>query len=239
VTQAQHDGVPPEGLRPRILDSLRQVFLYPPEFRITPLPGDMETPSVPHVAVPLSAEASSVMSDRDDRILSEVATCLWYLKTKHFRQSWDTEDRVEDDPKARRALGRLNSCLAALKAGNIEIQDPTNKRYPPGSGHLMKPVQLQPTPGITVEKVVETVKPIVFRDGRLIQQGEVFVAVPEESLHASEGSVATPGPSGTSPASSTEDAQSGSLSESASPSHAEAAGEGSEESPAAPDVPRI
>lgn len=239
MTQGPHDGLPPEGLRPRILDSLRQVFLYPPEFRIAPLPGDMVTPSVPLVAASLGADTSSIKSDRDDRILSEVATCLWYLKTKHFRQSWDTEDRVEDDPKARRALGRLNNCLAALKAGNIEIQDPTNKRYPPGSGHLMKPVQLQPTPGITVEKVVETVKPIVFRDGRLIQQGEVFVAVPEESLHASETSVAIPEPSATSPATSTEGVQSDSLSQSASSSHAEAAGEGPKAPPAAPDAPLV
>ncbi len=222
-----------------MLDSLRQVLLYPAEFRIAPLRGGTVPPVIPLVEPPLGTEAPGAKTDRDDRILSEVATCLWYLKTKHFRQSWDTEDRVEDDPKARRALGRLNNCLAALKAGNIEIQDPTNKRYPPGSGHLMKPVQLQPTPGITVEKVVETVKPIVFRDGRLIQQGEVFVAVPEESLHASETSVVTPEPSATSPASSTEGVQSDSLSQSASSSHAEAAGEGPKAAPAAPDAPLV
>jgi len=144
---------------------------------------------------PPEMATQSTNTDGDDRMLSEVATCLWYLKTKHFRQSWDTEDRSDDDPKVRRALGRVNNCLAVLKAGNIEIQDPTNKRYPPGIGYLMKPVQLQPTPGITVEKVVETVKPIVFRNGRLIQQGEVFVAVPEENSQPADASATDSAPS--------------------------------------------
>lgn len=190
MTTDRQDGLSDQGLRPHVFDSLRQL-LYPSEIRIA-LPRDAQPAAEARVVTAPSSAGPAAATDpahdvRIDRMLADVATCLWYLKTKHFKRAWDSEDRDEDDPRARRALGRLNMGLAALAAGGIEIQDPTNRRYPPGSGDLMKPVQLQPTPGLTVEKVVETVKPIVFRQGRLIQQGEVFVAVPEDGAGQESG----------------------------------------------------
>lgn len=183
MTTDRQDSLGDRAMRPNVFDSLRQL-LYPSEIRIA-LPREAQAAAEDGLAsAPSSAHPAETPDPareaRADRMLADVATCLWYLKTKHFKRAWDSEDRDEDDPRARRALGRLNMGLAALAAGGIEIQDPTNRRYPPGSGDLMKPVQLQPTPGLTVEKVVETVKPIVFRHGRLVQQGEVFVAVPED-----------------------------------------------------------
>ncbi|MEZ4601228.1 MAG: hypothetical protein R2940_15670 [Syntrophotaleaceae bacterium] len=114
-----------------------------------------------------------------DRLVAEIGTCLWYLKTRFFKQKWDSDDTSDDDPRVRRALGRLMKGIDALRHGNVEIQDPTGKRYPQGGEHMMKPIQLQPTPGLTFERVSETVLPIIYRDNRLIQRGEVFVSTPE------------------------------------------------------------
>jgi hypothetical protein len=77
-------------------------------------------------------------------------------------------------------LGRLNRGLDALKAHDVEIQDPTNKRYQPGSEGTMRPIQFDPTPGLDHQRVAETVVPIIYLKGRIIQRGEVFVAVPVE-----------------------------------------------------------
>ena len=44
----------------------------------------------------------------------------------------------------------------------------------------MRPIQFDPTPGLTYQKVTETVAPIIYHQGRIIQRGEVFVAVPQE-----------------------------------------------------------
>jgi hypothetical protein len=116
------------------------------------------------------------------RLLAEVATCLWYLKTKFFRRDWASEDVTDDDPRTRRAIGRLNKCLDAIKANGIEIDDPTNTRYPSGGENMMRPIEFQPTAGLTYERVTETIAPIVYRNGQLIQRGEVFVAVPMEDV---------------------------------------------------------
>ena len=123
--------------------------------------------------------------------LAEVATCLWYLKTKHFKRDWDGQDGAEDDPRVRRAVGRLNKGIEALKKAGFDIQDPTNKRYQTGSEGTMRPLQFDPTPGINVPRVTQTVAPIVYLNERLIQRGEVFVAVPQETTGPSSGQSAS------------------------------------------------
>jgi len=113
------------------------------------------------------------------RTVAEMATCLWYLKTKFFKREWNNDDISHDEPSARRALGRINRGIDALKAANIDVQDPVDKRYPPGSESLMKPSDFLPKEGLTYAKVESTVVPIIFFGDQLIQQGEVFVAVPK------------------------------------------------------------
>ena len=172
-----------------MLDSIRQWF-FPAEFRIAPpsaslniAPPAGDEPASPGVEAEQQSEASPD-SRASNQFVAELATCLWYLKTKHFKRTWDaegTDDNGSDDgPRVRRAIGRLNRGIDTLKESGIEIEDPTNRRYPQGGEGMMRPLQFQPTAGLTFEKVTETVAPIVYRDGQLIQRGEVFVAVPQE-----------------------------------------------------------
>ncbi|MCC5829131.1 MAG: hypothetical protein JJU36_06750 [Phycisphaeraceae bacterium] len=185
------DGMP--NIHGSILDGIRQVW-FPAEFRIAApgLPLDMlEIVDAEAQAAPY-AQATDGGAGINDSIVSnklaaEFATCLWYLKTKHFKREWDDDETGDDDPRVRRALGRLNKSIEALGESGIEVHDPTNKRYPAGGEGMMRPIQLVPTAGITFEVVTETVAPIIYRDDRLIQRGEVFVAVPKEDSVAATG----------------------------------------------------
>lgn len=114
----------------------------------------------------------------DPHLLAEVATCLWYLKTKFFKRDWENEDNGDDDPRVRRALGRLYRTIDILKKAGLEIDDRTGKRYYSGTESLIKPM-FQPTAGLTYEKVAEMAVPIVHLNGQLIQRGEAFIAVPD------------------------------------------------------------
>jgi hypothetical protein len=158
---------------------------YPPEHRIA-LPrakraaqaaqAAAPTPPAPQPATPMVGEDTA----RLDQLIGEMANCLWYLKTKFFRREWEDVDNSDDDPRVRRAISRLNRGIDALTRTGAQVRDPTNGRYHEGSEGLMRPIQLQPTQGLKTATVSETVTPIVFRDEMLIQQGEVFVAVPAE-----------------------------------------------------------
>jgi hypothetical protein len=123
-----------------------------------------------------------------DKLVVEIGTCLWYLKTKYFKRAWDDTDDDGDDPRLRRALSRLNKGMLALKESGIEVHDPVNERYPQGGEGTMRPIQFVPTPGLAFERVSETVSPIIYRQERLIQAGEVYVSVPKEEMVCDENS---------------------------------------------------
>jgi len=186
-----------------VLDTIRQ-WRFPKEFRIAALDAvfdlqeeDADAPTTagnvpPRTGAPTAtvdappAEEVSAAADASTagRFLAEMATCLWYLKTKHFKRDWDDDGTQahgdDDDPRIRRAMSRLNRGIDALKRSGIEVYDPTNKRYPQGGEGMMRPIQFEPRAGLTVEIVTDTVAPVVFCGNRLIQRGEVFVAVPKE-----------------------------------------------------------
>lgn len=113
------------------------------------------------------------------KAINEMGTSLWYLKTRFFKKDWDDQISSSDDPRERRAIGKINKCIDSLLDAGIEIVDPVNKRYPKGSEATMNPLQFIPTEGITAEMVTETFTPIVFVNNKILQRGEVFVAVPK------------------------------------------------------------
>lgn len=164
---------------------------YPAEFRID-VPEEINDDSVsPEVETPAEAvtpptelEGAPAAPQWVNRLFVEFATCLWYLKTKYFKHEWDDHDGDDDDPRIRRALKRLRKSVDTLKEVGIEVHDPSNKRYPPGSEGMMRPIQFLPTAGLTFEMVNETVTPIIYLNDRLLQRGEVFVAVPKDEAPA-------------------------------------------------------
>ena len=190
-----------KGKRPKVRSApadIRQLR-FPTEFRIAApsLPLDApETVETEPQAAPVAHDAGQQPAPHDlpasDQLVAEFATCLWYLKTKHFRREWGDTGSSDDDPRVRRALSRLNKSIELLTESGIEVDDPINKRYPQGGEGMMRPIQFLPTAGVTFEVVSETVAPIIYREDRLIQRGEVFVAVPkEDTTGAAESTVTT------------------------------------------------
>ena len=45
----------------------------------------------------------------------------------------------------------------------------------------LKVLAFQPTPGLTRERIVETIKPTIYFADQTLQMGEVIVATPEDS----------------------------------------------------------
>lgn len=178
----------------RLAGALRQ-WMFPVEFRIAsvarrPLVAAVaETPSLPTSPAPPEPPAPPYAepAPADTGMVTDLAQCLWYLKTKFFRRDWKDLSSDHDDPRVRRALGRLHKGIESLNAGGYQIHDPTNERYPDGGEAMMRPLDFVPTPGLGHKVISETVAPLVYRGERLLRRGEVFVAVPE-------GVAATPGP---------------------------------------------
>ncbi|MGE0575787.1 hypothetical protein [Reyranella sp.] len=113
-----------------------------------------------------------------EEVVTELANCLWYLKTRYFKRQWLDEENADPDARTRHALGRLDRAIRALDKVGIRLVDPTGTRYPPGGEAMMTPLQFEPTAGISTDTVSQTARPMVFRGSRLIQRGEVFVSVP-------------------------------------------------------------
>jgi len=181
-----------------VRDGIRQ-FGYPPEFRIPRPAGAEFAEAQAEHAVPVPqpdpCSPDAGQPSVSPSALADVATCFWYLRTKHFRREWANEDTADDDPRTRRTLGRLNKGVDALKRAGIELEDPTGKRYADGSGGTMKPLDFVQTEGQAHRAVSETVKPLVYWEGRIVQQAEVFVAVPMAGAREPErDAVATPPP---------------------------------------------
>lgn len=122
------------------------------------------------------------------RLVAEMATCVWYVKTKYFEREWANGDTDDENPRVRRVLGRLNKVIDSFNQGGFEVRDPTNERYPQGGEGTMRPIQFEPKSGLSFDVVTEVVVPIIFGFDQLIQRGEVFVAIPENETNGPEQS---------------------------------------------------
>lgn len=150
--------------------------ISPPVRRFRPTKIVTETA----VAVPKPKKAERVESDMIAALpaLAELANCLWYIKTRHFKREWQDESATDDDPRTRRTLGRLNKGADALKKLGLEVEDPTGKRYPTGGEAMMRPIDIVPTQGLTYDMVTEVTTPLIYWKGAVVQRAEVFVATP-------------------------------------------------------------
>jgi len=121
----------------------------------------------PRTAEPETAE--EVPETLPDRAVAEVATNVWRL---HQRLGRD-----EDTPRI--VMRHLEGALDALTEAGVEIRDHLGEPYDPGL--TLQVLALQPTPGLTREEVIETLRPSVYVRDRAIQRAEVIVGIPPKS----------------------------------------------------------
>lgn len=140
--------------------------------------GAMATPVPERLALAGDGREPAREHAFPEEVVTELANCLWYLKTRYFRRRWLDEDSADPDARTRHALGRLDRAIRALDKAGIRLVDPTGTRYPTGGEAMMTPLQFEPTAGVSTDTVAETARPMVFKGNILIQRGEVFVSVP-------------------------------------------------------------
>lgn len=106
-------------------------------------------------------------------VLCEVGTNLWRLREKMVGPQG--REPLAD---MRRAYRHLEAAFDTLAQAGIDIHDHTNEPVPEGGVYALKVVAYEPTPGLSREHVIETIKPTVSFRRRIIQMGEVVIGTP-------------------------------------------------------------
>lgn len=161
-----------------MFSSLRQ-FRHPREFRIAPpafTAADVamleELAEALRTPPPAPADSATVVKPViPPGFLNGVATNLWRLRQKMVEPG--TDHPLEE---MRRAFRHLQSAWDVLADAGVEIQDHTGATF--DIGQSLHVIAFQPTPGLTGEQVIETIKPSVYYGGRMVQMGEVIVGTP-------------------------------------------------------------
>src|SRR5436305_10716840 len=100
-------------------------------------------------------------------LLADLATGLWRLRQRFLDP--DTGAVLKEQ---HRLLRDVEAMLQRLQEASIEIQDHTGAAYDPTlSLHV---AAFQPMPGLTQDRVLETLKPTVYHGQQRIQIGEVI-----------------------------------------------------------------
>ncbi len=117
----------------------------------------------------------------DAESVAAVATALWRMRNKMVDPGTD-----RPQPELRGLFRHLDSAWDALHDSGIEVQSHDGLATDPGLA--LSVVAYQPTAGLDCDRVVETIRPTVYLNGRTIQQGEVVVGTPVEEPDAKDPS---------------------------------------------------
>lgn len=109
----------------------------------------------------------------DARSVAAIATALWRMRNKMVVPGTD-----RPQPELRGLFRHLESAWDALRDTGIEVQSHDGLATDPGLA--LSVVAFQPTAGFDCDRVIETIRPTVYLNGRTIQQGEVVVGTPLE-----------------------------------------------------------
>ena len=110
------------------------------------------------------------------QLLADVATGLWRLRSKMLAPR--TQSLLEEHH--RRSYKQLESIFDIVKEAGVQIRDHTAEAVPGGGIHTLKVLAYEPTPSLSREEVIETLKPTILFKDRVIQTGEVIIGTPTE-----------------------------------------------------------
>ena|ERR1017187_3271850 len=125
-------------------------------------------------ARPIAPLDSRLIVQVSPSFFSDLANTAWALQKKSCDPI--SSERKEEFRGIARHIDHLSECLEEI---GIRIQSHTNEVF--DSGQSLEVIAFQPTPGITREIVVETVRPTVYIKDNRIQMGQVIVATPDHS----------------------------------------------------------
>lgn len=173
-----------ESIRKRFIFGLRQ-WCFPKEFRIAPAPWQSDLVDraleelcrtlVPEGVATVSQTPHTESSALSERFLADLATNVWRLRQKMLQPG--TDQPLEE---MRRVYRHVEAIWDSLNGQGVEICGHTGEVLPQGGVYGLKVLACQPTSGTNREHVLETIKPTIRLGGRIIQMGEVILAVPEK-----------------------------------------------------------
>lgn len=114
-----------------------------------------------------------LLSTKDEgtaKALALLGLNVWRLKKRLFDEN---NEPIDGMSMACRHFDEIKKALAELK---LEIIDKTGDMF--DQGLVQRAIAYEPTPGLTRETIVQTVKPTLFLDGELIERGDVIVGTP-------------------------------------------------------------
>lgn len=160
----------------RLRAALRQ-WMYPAEFRIP------ETVWSEKIAAQLGEALTAARTtdgggrqDLADKHLVAIGTRLWRLRSEIMRND------AEQSPAALRHASRhLEVLWDRFSEAGLDIFDHTGEAMPEVGDYLLKVIEYQPTNRVECNRVLETVKPTIRFNKKIIQVGEVIVGTPEKS----------------------------------------------------------
>jgi len=166
--------------------------IFPKEFRISG--GEISSDDLSKILSAMTVQADSVDDGQDvrsqpeeqgrlnDASLSSVCTGLWRARRRMI-------DPATGGPRdeMRMPFRHLEAAWDALSSAGIEIRDHTDEAIPEHGSLALEVLAYQPTPGLDRERVVDTVRPSVYVNGRVLQMGQVIIGAPEETSGGEEG----------------------------------------------------
>lgn len=162
----------------RLRAALRQ-WRYPAEFRIPEAAWSEElAESLAEILsrAPAVVAAGSEAQRWNEDDLIAIGTRLWRLRNELTRN--EAED--SSSRPLRQAARHVEVLWDRLAEAGLEIYDHTGELMPEGI-YLLKVLAHQPTSRVTSNRVIETVKPTIRFNKKIIQVGEVIVGTPEKA----------------------------------------------------------
>jgi hypothetical protein len=124
-------------------------------------------PSIRKESIPLDDDAPPAYV----KALVSIANNAWRAKAKMVDA---TTGEVREE--MRRVDRHVEAIYRNLAEVGMVVRDHTNEVY--DEGQPMKVVASKPTPGLEKKRISETLLPSLFWNNRLIQNGEIEIAIP-------------------------------------------------------------
>ena len=161
----------------RIRTAIRE-FWQPREFRISePLWTSELSDQLVSALEQLEVEISTTrLPGLSDPQLAAICTRVWRLRNELMRSPED-----ESVTPSGYAANYLDDLWQQLSEAGVEIRDHTGEAVPKTGVYMLKTIAHQPMTGIERQRVIETVKPTIYLNNRILQVGEVIVGTPKSS----------------------------------------------------------
>jgi hypothetical protein len=155
----------------RLRAALRQMR-YPAEFRIADAALPENFAELLREALKRRTPRTVIKGLGEEQIIA-IGTRLWRLRNELEKGSEGYTGETIN-----RARSHIETLWELFAEGGVDIRDHTGQIWPKGK-ILLKALEFQRTSYVTRERVIQTVRPTIRFNGKIIQVGEVIVGTPE------------------------------------------------------------